>query len=279
MSHIALQHVIVRMLYDPVFVERVYADPGTATRDCDLTDDERTWLVEADRRAWGIDPLRRARSMAGLIEEYPVTCARIVRALGLGAATQRLDRYFSSDTFHHDVQRGSTLAASFGHWLAGGEAMLGLDADVVLAEHAIESAIVRARWSYANGSVPETGGVVWVPGVDLALVREGAIESFAAGLGALRNHPKGLQDAVLDDSHALADPPPGSAAEVGVLVLGQTGDVGLETVSAELATILEVCRQPIAFDDLCRHAAKVGAEVEDVQGIVESFASDGVLRV
>ena len=69
MSHVALQHVIVRMLYDPPFVDRVYDDPKAATHDCDLTDDERTWLVAADRRAWGIDPLRRTRSLAGLIEE------------------------------------------------------------------------------------------------------------------------------------------------------------------------------------------------------------------
>jgi len=71
MSHIALQHVIVRMLYDPAFVQRVYADPHVATADCDVCDDERAWLVRADRRAWSVDPYRRARSLTGLLEEYP----------------------------------------------------------------------------------------------------------------------------------------------------------------------------------------------------------------
>lgn len=279
MSHLALQHVIVRMLYDPAFVARVYEDPAAATRGCDLTDDERTWLVRADRRAWGVDPLRRARSMAGLIEEFPVTCARLVRALGVGSASERLDRYFSSAGFHHDLQNGATLSESFGHWLAGQEAMMGVDAATVLAEHPIEHAIVRARRSFgspADDLGPEE--LAWAPGVDLAIARDGAVQSFASALGALRHHPKGLQDAVLDAGYALVDPPPRSAAEIGVLVLGQTGDVGLETVSAELATILEVCRRPVAFDDLCRHAMKVGAAVEDVRGLVDSFAGDGVLR-
>lgn len=279
MSHVELQHVIVRMLYDPAFTERVYADPKAATEDCDLSDDERSWLVAADRRAWAIDPLRRARSMAGLIEEFPMTSARLVRALGVGAATERLDQYFSSETFHHDLQKGSTLAASFGHWLAGHDALRGVDAEAVLAEHPIEHAIVRARWSYATFEpmAPVRASIQWAPGVELAITRDGALESFAAGLAALRDHPRGLQDAVLDDAFALVDPPALEAEPVGVLVLGQDGDVDLESVSAELATILEVARQPIAFDDLCRHAAAVGANEDDVRGIVDSFAADGVL--
>ena len=279
MSHVALQHVIVRMLYDPDFVERVYDDPHAATQDCDLTEAERGWLVRADRRAWGIDPLRRARSMAGLIEEFPVTCARLVRALGLDAATPRLDRFFSSVGFHHDLQNGSTLAESFGHWLAGRDAMHDVDANEVLAEHAIEHAIVRARRSALDAGVrgPSAGTIRWAKGVDLALVREGAVQSFASVLGALRRHPQGLQDAVLDPELTLDDPPSRTATDVGVLVLGQSGDVQLESISIELATILEACRQPIHFDDLCLHASKVGATREDVRGVLESFAGDGVL--
>ena len=279
MSHVALQHVVVRMLYDPAFVERVYDDPHAATRDCDLTDDERSWLVDADRRAWGNDPLRRARSLTGLLEEFAVSCARLVRALGVDAASRRLDGFFSSAAFHHDLQQGLLLADSFGHWLAGREAMNGVDADTALAEHPIEHAIVRARQAYTERGTfarPE-GALAWAPGVDLAIAREGAVASFASALGALRSHPRGLHDAVIDAGYVLDSPPPTSAAAVGVLVLGQTGDVGLATVSAELATILEACRRPIAFDDLCRHAAKVGAGEDDVRGIVESFADDGVI--
>ena len=280
-SHIALQHVIVRMLYDPDLVARVYDDPHTATRDCDLTDDERAWLVRSDRRAWSVDPYRRARSLTGLFEQFPVTCARLVRALGRDAASERLDIYFSSATFHRDLQHGSVLAISFGHWLASGEAMRGVDVETVLAEHPIEHAIVRARHAYesrprAVDADRET--IVWAPGIDVAIAREGAVQSFAAALGALRAYAGGLAEAVLDRNVDLVPPPADSAVDVGVLVLGHTGDVGLETLSAELATILEACRRPIRFDDLCAHASKVGATRDDVRGIVRSFAEDGVLR-
>ena len=41
MSYHQLQRVVVRMLYDPAFVAQIFADPATALRDEDLTDQER----------------------------------------------------------------------------------------------------------------------------------------------------------------------------------------------------------------------------------------------
>ncbi len=279
MTHVALQHVIVRMLYDPAFVQRVYGDPRAATADCDVTDDERTWLVHADRRAWSVDPYRRARSLTGLLEEYPVTCARLVRALGSDAAGARLDAYFSSERFHRDVQDGATLAESFGDWLASDEAAAGTDAATVLAEHPIERGIVGARRAYERRGVEPVGEGAWVlaPGVEIAYAVEGAVASFAGALGVLRGHPQGLPEAVLEERMSLPDPPRSDARD-GVLVLGHTGDVGLEAVSPELATVLEGCRTPVDFEALCRHASAVGATADDVRGIVDSFAGDGVLR-
>ena len=65
MSYHQLQRVVVRMLYDPAFVAQIFADATTALRDEDLTDQERRWLVEVDRRAYAVDPLRRTRIRAG----------------------------------------------------------------------------------------------------------------------------------------------------------------------------------------------------------------------
>ncbi len=279
MSHIALQHVIVRMLYDPAFVQRVYADPHVATADCDVCDDERAWLVRADRRAWSVDPYRRARSLTGLLEEYPVTCARLVRALGSDAAGARLDSYFSSERFHRDVQDGATLAESFGDWLASDEATVGTDAATVLAEHPIERGIVGARRGFERRGPEAAGEGAWVlaPGVEIVFAVEGAVVSFANVLGTLRGHPSGLPEAVLDEGLTLPDPARSDARD-GVLVLGHTGDVGLEAVTPELATVLDGCRMPVDFDALCRHAGAVGATPDDVRGIVDSFAGDGVLH-
>ena len=110
MSYHQLQRVVVRMLYDPDFVAQIFADPATALRDEDLTDQERRWLVEVDRRAYAVDPLRRARTLTALIEEFPVSVQHLVQQTGQPAL---LDAFFSSPHFHTCIQQRGSLAASF----------------------------------------------------------------------------------------------------------------------------------------------------------------------
>ena len=97
------------MLYDPAFVAQIFADPP-ALRDEDLTDQERRWLVEVDRRAYAVDPLRRARTLTALIEEFPVSVQHLVQQTGQPAL---LDAFFSSPHFHTCIQQRGSLAASF----------------------------------------------------------------------------------------------------------------------------------------------------------------------
>jgi hypothetical protein len=114
MSYHQLQRVVVRMLYDPAFVAQVFANPATALRDEDLTDQERRWLVAADQRAYAVDPLRRASTLTALIEEFPVSVQHLVQQTG---QPELLEAFFSSTHFHTCIQQRGSLAMAFSEYV------------------------------------------------------------------------------------------------------------------------------------------------------------------
>ena len=75
MSALAMQRVVVRMLFDADFARRVYEDPSKSLATEDLSDEERAFLVAPDRRAYGTDEHRASRALSALFEEFPVTSA------------------------------------------------------------------------------------------------------------------------------------------------------------------------------------------------------------
>ncbi|MCA9728980.1 MAG: hypothetical protein KC729_14910, partial [Candidatus Eisenbacteria bacterium] len=121
MTHLALHHVVVRMLYDPAFVQSVFARPEEALADAGITTEDIDWLLQTDPRAYTTDSHRRARSLGGLLEEYPTACAALVRARHRSDAgtppVAVLDAFFSSAGFHRGMQAGASLALSFGEYL------------------------------------------------------------------------------------------------------------------------------------------------------------------
>ena len=104
----ALQRVAVRMHYDATLVERVYAGEPVAG----LCDRGRALLQRTDRRAWSTDPYRRSRLLHALLDVFPVS--------GMVAGLNRLEGFFSADTFHSCVQERGVVAISFGTWLVRG---------------------------------------------------------------------------------------------------------------------------------------------------------------
>jgi hypothetical protein len=137
MSHQALQRVLVRLLYDPVFAEAVALAPDSALADVPLSQAERGWLAAADPRPFRLDPLRRTRTLRALLDEYPAALA-----LALAAPTRLdVDAFFSSPEFHTAIQDRHALAPRFGAWLAaaaGPHSALSAIAD-------LEAALARLR--------------------------------------------------------------------------------------------------------------------------------------
>lgn len=101
-----LQRVVVRMLYDPALVERIYG--GAPVEGLDPA--SRALLTRVDRRAWATDPYRRARTLQALLEEYPASAAEV--------GVPGLERFFGETVFHAAIQARGSLAVAFGAWIA-----------------------------------------------------------------------------------------------------------------------------------------------------------------
>lgn len=282
MSHFAVQRVVVRMLHDAAFARAVYDDVNAATRDCGLSEAERAWLVTPDPRAYAVDPLRRTRALTGLLEEYAVACALLVREYGREHALEALDAFFSSPSFHAGVQHGASLAGCFGAWMAGDS--LTSEGGDVRAVVALEAALARARRNRdfapdlpgSPSSDPTRAALVLAPGVVVHEAPRGLVNRYAAAIVDLRGRGRSLVDAVLDPQHALPGFETGSDVE-GVIVDARAPEVHLETATIDLARVLACCAAPIDFGGFVERAAVHGADHEDCVSIAASFASDGLL--
>jgi hypothetical protein len=117
MSHHTLQNLVVRMLFDPRFVEAVHADPTRAVSGLELTDAERAQLLGVDRRAWRHDALRVRRTLRTLVEEFKVSTTIV---LAETRALASLEGFFSSEFFHRAVQDRGSLGLGFSEFLLDG---------------------------------------------------------------------------------------------------------------------------------------------------------------
>ncbi|MBX7219108.1 MAG: hypothetical protein K1Y36_04110 [Blastocatellia bacterium] len=115
MGYHALQRVVVRLLFDPAFVEAVYANPETAFAGVDVSEAERQQVLQTDRRAWGYDQLRRQRSLRALADEFK---SSVTLALAETRSLRFLEAYFSSPFFHEAVQNRGSMGLSFAAYLA-----------------------------------------------------------------------------------------------------------------------------------------------------------------
>jgi len=108
----ALQRVVVRMLVDPSFAQRVHAGEALS----ELSPAERKLLDAVDPRAFRTDPYRRSRLLQACVEEHLVGVAVLSDG---GRALARADAFFSSPAFHRSVQERGVLSLAFGRWLEG----------------------------------------------------------------------------------------------------------------------------------------------------------------
>jgi len=260
MGAVALQRVVVRMLYDPPFAGRVFTGEDPLA-DAGVTDEEIRWLRAVDPRAFGLDPYRRGRSLTGLLEEFPVSSARVVRHHG---GVPALDAFFGSDGFHRGMQAGRSLAAMFGEHLAGlGPSLAGIAGlEGAIAATRRPRPVPPDRWRLA-------------PGVQLAAPPAGTLAYQAASLARLAEG--GPVVARILEGPPL-DPPPGSeTAETLLLTPCPDGTANVESLSPELHAILGAARQGCdrsALEAACRDA---GATPEQTVDILRGFVDSGEL--
>lgn len=248
MSPEALQRFVVRLLWDPALVERVYTGEPVPGLDAE----GRALLTRVDRRAWDTDPYRRARTLRALVEEYPCTVAE------LGVAG--LETFFGAPAFHDALQGRGSLATAFGAWIAP-------RAGPVVA---IERAFVALR-----RAVPVTPA----PG---ELVR-GAVIPVAVPVGTYARWVD-LVDALGADglARALAGWRPPAAPVRGrgkehLLVQALGGVEAVAEGSDGLHALLVAAARPVPRRDLRRVAVRLGASPAEADGLLDELVADGLL--
>lgn len=251
-----LQRVVVRMLYDPQLVLAVYANPSVALADLALDDRMLGWLTAPDRRAWTVDRERRSRSLAALIEEYPLVTAMF------GAR----DAFMSSAIFHRCVQAGEPLAVAYGDYLAE---TLGAGAETwPLSIERAMAALRRPMDCVDSDSGASDGSEGYRLASDWACVRtwDGAMEAYGAEASATGT--KGVK----------VWQPLGESADSFILV-NHTAQAGMDMSGASepLGLLLLAARTGASLDTLVDVAAHFECDRPETQELLDELVADGLL--
>lgn len=282
MSAIALQRVVVRMMYDPAFCKRVYANPERALRDVPLTPQERQWLITPKPSAYGADAYRSSRALTGLLEEFPVAGALAMR---LPRGLERLQQFFTTGAFHQCVQTRGSMAAAFGAYLASPAFRSRKQPPEIVHLATVESGIAQVRRAApplspsAESITADTllGLASWVA---LLTVHPDTLQRYSTLLASLRQHRGSLVEAVLDTQHPL---PPGSGfrgkAREFVLVSHIPGSDGpsLESMTDDLGKLLTAAKTPMPWFELAALAEEMGCEAEEAQEVIAGLVDDRIL--
>lgn len=236
------------MLVDPAYQERIYSDrpiPG-------LTAADRALLTAVDRRAWNTDPLRRARLVQALLEEFPVTTA----VVGVPA----VDAFFSSAGFRSMLECRGSMALSFADWIRG------RSGDIA----ALEGAIARARRGRDPALSP---GLQTAPGVIPVTVQGGTLSFMQQAMASLGPTPtQGIAQGV-----RLSAPATSSVREHLLVEADPAGQVNISPCDRGLVALLAACAKPTTKTQASRHARRLGADPADAGDIVQQLLSEGLL--
>jgi hypothetical protein len=295
-SHHVLQALVVRLLYDPELVARMYADPERALAGLELTAAERKLAIAPDRRAYATDPHRRSRTLTELLREYPVAASFVAGEAG-GIAL--LDRFFSSPNFHAAIADRMSLARTFGDYLLALARKSHRDprlAPCARLEQAIagvrRTPVPSARAGKAARAHTRPSWLVRPPGVQILAVPAGTLEQFEQAKAALGAHGTDPVAALLSDrwrpplpasptsepeEHLLveADWPemPRSAAEGACEPCIRVG-----AITPELAALLTAATPPGASPAaLAARARELGADPGEEAEILGGLVAQGLL--
>ena len=275
-AHSSLQRLVVRLLYDPALVDTLQNDTERLLEPLTLPEGADQWLLSVDRRAWGIDTLRRSRTLFTLLEEFP---ASATVAFQHPEAAALLDRFFSSESFHSGIQGRASLARVFGAWWQGDctEDRWPREAAWLIE---IETCIARLRRAsnpdHGRPQRPGAGEVMLHPTVGLVRLPAGALNVYSHVLNAMG--PGRLLEPVVRGEVTLTSLPAIELDRRETLLiepLSQDGGVGVADDS--LGELLLLASEPIARELLFEGMLKLGAEPGEQAEILRGLVLDGLL--
>lgn len=293
MSAMALQRVVVRMLFDSALVDALYAGDLHALADLPLTTEERSWLTRPDRRAWGADPWRRARALTGLLAEFPASAAL---ACASDPDASALDAYFSSAIFHFAIQSRLSLAQGFADWLCTRSSSVASWLHAVVRIEAAQAGCARATQRYGPVDRPQQPSIAFSdpqrehfslhPAVRVVLVPVGTLALRARILTALQSHPNGPTAALIEGpissflaSVANSRDHETPAEQEAWILSGREGEVAVEGGSEALAKLLHLALEPVSGQTLVAALAHEGLQPAEAQEVLVELVDDGLLRM
>lgn len=283
MSHVAVQRVMVRMLFDRGYAERVLTAPKAALEGEGISEQERAWLLRPDARAWRADAGRPRRALSALLQEYPTSFALIVRSMG---TLDALSAYFSSPHFKRAVGPGGSMALAFGDFLIE-EVYAGRIADPRVAALAGLERAIAALHRTSTSLEPEAG----FEATHFALSSDKSLYRAPRGTADLH---EAIHLALGETGHAMGravlEPPPLptsmlDASEEEPLLLELLRDdgprvkymAGAAEITEELFALLEHARTGRTFPELVAEVTRLGAEEADAPEVISGLIEDAIL--
>ncbi len=281
MTAVSVQRVVVRMMFDATFRQRVYEDPALALRDVSLTDTERQWLVTPDPRAYGADEHRTSRALTGLLEEYLVAGALAIR---MPSGIDCLYRFFQASVFHQCIQDRGSMADAFGRYLLSLEGRAPSDIGPIAALEQGIARVRRAITSHPQSAVNLTpqSWLQLAPRVSLLSVPTTTLSRYSDLLAHLSQYAATPLEAALDSSYVLPESEPvQDTVTASVMIDGTAGESGpsLEAVSEELGALLEHAQTGITCEKLCTVARILGATPDEALEIIQGLVDDQLLTL
>ncbi len=265
MSAQELQRVVVRMLFDPTYVKQIYLDSEEALRGADVTSEEAAWLSRGDERRWRADPLRAARSLQALLEEFPVSALAVNTSVELPS----LISFFSSTRFHRAIMDESSLALSFAAWLAH---------EYPESEPfcRLEGAIASLRRpefdTPSDGGEPHTYRAA--PGVRALTLPSGVLSAYSQAMRELGAHPQGVVQALVSDPPALSGV---HERDKESLLLERGAEIGISEISEELALVLIYLSHGRSESETKAALIRFGSEPGEVSDVLTSLLDEGLI--
>jgi hypothetical protein len=284
-AFVALQRVVVRMLFDPDFASQVYRDPAGSLDGLGVPEVMQRWVLANDPRLWNADRLRRSRALRILMEEFLASSAY---ALLETEHLAFLDAFFSSAFFHDAVQHRRYLALAYAAYLQDALGRGRLRSGHLEAVLRLESGMAKARRlrleeKRLRGGRPADLPSSWLAprtGVLSVLVPKGTLEavqvmqrwlfeaSLVPALALCRDAPKPSRLPVIDPERP----------EAYLLEPGAAAKVEVHGIPVIYHRFLEACTPSAPRQEVRRRMEACGVSAQETESMESSLRAAGVLR-